>query len=42
LKNQLGENAKIKALERHNQETAFNTFIEILNSVDAHTFEFKN
>jgi glycosyltransferase involved in cell wall biosynthesis len=42
LKNQLGKNARKKALERHNQETAFQTFVEILNSVDTHTWEFKN
>jgi glycosyltransferase involved in cell wall biosynthesis len=32
LKNELGENARKKALERHNQETAFQTFVEILNT----------
>ncbi|MDZ7897034.1 MAG: glycosyltransferase family 4 protein [Arcicella sp.] len=32
LKIELGENARKKALERHNQETAFQTFIEILNT----------
>jgi glycosyltransferase involved in cell wall biosynthesis len=30
LKKELGKNARIKALERHNQETAFQTFVEIL------------
>jgi glycosyltransferase involved in cell wall biosynthesis len=32
LKKELGKNAREKALERHNQETAFQTFVEILNN----------
>jgi glycosyltransferase involved in cell wall biosynthesis len=33
LRKELGDSAKKKALERHNQEIAFQTFVEILNTI---------